>query len=110
MQNAPSFSRARGIALNNFLLALALISSEAWGHASSDAFLRVSSGNQGSTIELSVSLLDLHRRFGIDGDQDAKVTWGELRGQEDAIRSYLNQRLIIRSEGRPCSLDPPPLR
>jgi hypothetical protein len=90
--------------LGRALLVLAALGGTALAHKPSDAHLRLLTS--GATLEgrLDIAVRDLDGALGLDDDNDGEVTWGELTGAYPRITGYLQGRLAIAADGRPCEL------
>ncbi len=85
-------------------LLLWLAAGTAWAHKASDAYLRLSVGQDTVTATLDVALRDLELAIGLDGDGDGALTWGEVRQRRAAIAAYVAQRLKLERDGHACAL------
>ena len=89
------------------LLALLVIglTSPAFAHKPSDAYLtlRVEPGQ--ITGEWHLALRDLDYAIGLDQNDDGAITWGELRGRQDAVSAYANSHLRIRDDDKEGQLN-----
>jgi hypothetical protein len=69
-------------------------------HKGSDAYLTVATQPDGrAELRLSIALKDLDVVLPIDTNQDAEVTWGEVRAAAPAVSEYLAQAMRWRSAG-----------
>ena len=73
-------------------------------HSSSDAFIRIVQKDQSMALTISISIMDLQRRFDLDDNKDMKVTWGELKAHQGAINEYFRKRIQVGQAGAECSL------
>lgn len=80
-----------------------LLSTAAHAHKPSDSYLSLDV--QGSQIEgqWDVALRDLDYAIGLDANNDAKITWGELRANHQAIADYVLPKLQIEAGGATCT-------
>lgn len=88
------------------MLALIFGATPALAHKPSDAFITVDI--EGTTVsgQLDFALKDLELALGLDRDGDGKVTWGELKAKDAALRAYAAERLAIATDRGPCTLVP----
>ena len=92
-------------AMAALLLALALLFGPiqpASAHRPSDAFLTLDVAERTITGQWDIALRDLEHAIGLDSDQDGAVTWGELKGQHEAIAAYALSRLAITTGAGVC--------
>lgn len=72
----------------------------AQAHKGSDAYLTVATqSDRRAELRLSIALKDLDVVLPIDTNQDAQVTWGEVRAAAPAVSEHLAQALRWRSAG-----------
>ena len=76
----------------------------AWAHSSSDAFIRITQKEQSTQLTVSISVMDLQRRFDLDDNRDLNVTWGELKFHREAITEYFRKRIQIAQQTAQCQL------
>lgn len=74
-------------------------------HKSSDSYLGITAGDE-MAGEWKIALRDLDFAFGVDGDGDGAITWGELKSRQKDIDAYALSRLTIASDGADCPLRP----
>lgn len=85
-------------------LCLLLLPLLALAHKPSDSYLFLSDAPQGGTaLRWDIALRDLEQAVGLDGDQDGKITWGEVRQQQTAIYAYALSRLQVQQAGIACT-------
>ncbi len=72
-------------------------------HKSSDSYLSLQLKGHKISGQWDVALRDLDYALGLDLNNDGIITWGELRGLQAPIASYLVPRLTLRSDGNPCA-------
>lgn len=89
-----------------FLLAcvIALFSLAAHAHKPSDSYLTLDAEGNRIAGRWDIAVRDLDYALGIDGNNDAKVTWGELRAQRAAIDAYALARLQVARADSACPL------
>jgi len=82
------------------------LTSEAFAHKPSDAYVNVEVSQKEAAIRvnLSVALKDLAAAVELDDDSDENITWGEVRAHFKDIDLYLLSRLDILADGSRCSL------
>ena len=84
------------------LLALLLLAPAALAHKPSDSYLQFTPTAEGFEGEWRIALRDLEVAVGLDGNDDRRITWGELRARHDAIAAYVLQRIAISAAGARC--------
>ena len=82
---------------------MAALLSPAAAHKSSDSYLTLRLNGQEIIGQWDVALRDLDYALGLDGNNDGIITWGELRGRQGQVASYLLSRLKLNSDGKPCT-------
>jgi hypothetical protein len=87
------------------LLGLASMGAGAHGVGMSQLALRLDGPRVDG--EWDLHLADARRAVGLDVAGAGEAGWGELRGREQALRSYLVGRLALASDGAACALDLP---
>jgi hypothetical protein len=92
------------------LLTLWSLASIASAHVSSTGFLAVRASGQELTGSIELALRDAELAVGVDGNNDGRVTWGELRAAEPALRLYVQGHLQFESQKSQCSLQFQPLQ
>lgn len=75
----------------------------AQAHKSSDSYLNLELRGQKISGQWDVALRDLDYALGLDANNDGVITWGELRGLQASIASYLLGHLTLHSDGSPCA-------
>ena len=90
------------------LLSLVLIlwGTLAHGHKPSDSYLSLRIEGGSAQGQWDIALRDLDYAIGLDENGDGALTWGEVRGRQDAINAYTLARLHIAADGKGCSLQP----
>lgn len=87
------------------ILIVALIGqSSAWGHKSSDSYLRVTVGEATVLVEWYLALHDLEFAIGVDGNEDGDITWGELKAKKGEVLDYARARLELETDGTALAL------
>lgn len=86
------------------LVCLAMWAANVWAHKASDAYLYLTRQGAEMTGRWDIALRDLDFVLALDGDDDGRITWRELREREDAVYGYALQRLAFQADGRPCAL------
>jgi hypothetical protein len=89
------------------LLTLGLLSwvGTAQAHKPSDSYLALRDASRGASGYWDLALRDLDRALTLDADGDGALTWGELRGREQELRSYAFARLSLARAGQPCPVE-----
>lgn len=89
-----------------FLLALtlALFAVAAHAHKPSDSYLTLNADGERITGRWDIAVRDLDYALGVDGNNDARVTWGELRARQSAIDAYALARLKVTRAESACPL------
>ncbi len=85
------------------LIALVLGSGETFAHKPSDSYLRLTIEEHTIQGQWDIALRDLDHAMGLDGNDDGTITWGEVRGQHEAITNYALSRLNLNVGDSPCS-------
>jgi hypothetical protein len=95
------------------LLALVLPSTAVQAHSASDAYLNltVDNGNHAGKLVIhgqwDIALRDLDFVLKLDDDGDGRLTWGEVRRHQDAIKRYAYKYLAIDGgPGNACAISP----
>jgi uncharacterized membrane protein len=70
-----------------------------FAHQSSDGFLAITVSNQVATVRLDLALRDLDAVLWLDANDGGNITWGELKSQRSAIKSYVTPRLNLAING-----------
>lgn len=89
------------------LLVLSLIvmtAPAAWGHTQSYGFLSVALDATSASGRLELAVRDLDRAYGLDSDQNGKITWAEFRRRETEIAAATLDRITIGAADAPCKL------
>ena len=84
-------------------LFLLLLSSPAWAHQSSEAYL--SFRVDGAQVEqrLDIALRDLDRDLALDADGDGKLSWGEVRRRWPDIERVAHDGVRFTADGAACT-------
>lgn len=86
------------------LAILAATSGTALAHKPSDAHLRFTAGGAGLEGRIDIAVRDLDEAIGLDADTDGQITWGELTTAAPRIGAYIQERVSLAADGRPCAL------
>ena len=76
----------------------------AWAHKASDSYLVVDIQGKEVTAQWDIALRDIDFALGLDGDANAEITWGELRGRQSAVAAWALSRLAL-TRGGLCALE-----
>lgn len=76
----------------------------AHAHRPSDAFLTLNLQEQLLSGQWEIALRDLEALAAVDADGDGAITWGELRGAQNALAVLLQGALQVAADGKPCAL------
>lgn len=92
--------------LQTIVAVLTLLSSAAYAHKASDAYLLVSdtpqtglagAGGFAASLKLSLALRDIDAAVNqLDGDNDRKLTWGEIRTAMPLVLDWVDQGIALR--------------
>lgn len=74
----------------------------AWAHKPSDSYLTLAVEGNAIAGQWDIALRDLDFAIGLDADNDAQITWGELRARHKDIAAYAMSRLKLSAEGKDC--------
>jgi hypothetical protein len=83
-------------------IGLALWSSPALPHSSSNSFIEISQNKSGASIRIDVPIRDLDLQFDFDRDQSQTVTWQEIKAQQPAIEQWLRSGVTLNSGKKTC--------
>ena len=86
------------------VLVVVTIALPAWAHKASDAYLTVMRDHANLAGRWDIALRDLDLALGLDANGDGEITWGEVRGRQDAIAALAVTHLAISSGGEQCTL------
>ncbi len=92
----------RWFALLWLLAATWVLSEPAAAHKPSDSYLTVRLAESGATGRWDIALRDLDFAIGLDSDQDAALTWGEVVARHEDIAAYALARLELSVDGASC--------
>jgi len=96
-------------ALGCLLVLLLLLPFAASAHKESDAYLTLSTDPARPTVlhgQFDIALRDLAFVLDIDANQDAAVTWGEVKASRAAIERYALDGIVIKGDGLTCETHP----
>lgn len=85
-------------------LLLLLWAGTANAHKASTSYLFLTVEGTAVTGRWDIALRDLDYALGLDANNDAVLTWGEVRKQQARIASYALGRLIVSADKSPCTL------
>ncbi len=95
--------------LSLFILVIAVLISgnAAQAHQSSTAYLSIQQGTQSSltTAEYRLAIRDLALLTPLDADNNATITWGELKAQQANINQLLQQKLRWTARQKECAMN-----
>lgn len=83
------------------LLCCFALSTPALAHKPSDSYLFL---QKDGLLRWDIALRDLEQALGLDSNQDAQLTWGELKQQEPKISAYALSRLKLSQNEAACNL------
>lgn len=83
------------------LLCCFALSTPALAHKPSDSYLFL---QKDGLLRWDIALRDLEQALGLDSNQDAQLTWGELKQQESKISAYALSRLKLSQNEEACNL------
>lgn len=89
------------------LLLAGLLPSAAFAHKESDAYLTLRTDASDPNVlrgQFDIALRDLAFVIDLDGNQDAALTWGEVKAHRDAIERYALGGIAIKGDGLTCAL------
>ncbi len=92
---------ARFLALLALCFAFAI---PAQAHKASDSYLTLNVQESRVDGQWDIALRDLEMAVGLDANDDAAITWDEVRARHDAIAAYALARLRLVSDGAVCPL------
>jgi len=74
-----------------------------FAHKPSDSYVRLNVDDKAIQGQWDIALRDLDYALGLDGNDDGRITWGELRARHEAIAAYALARLQISRGNSACS-------
>lgn len=86
------------------LLLLLACATTAVAHKASTSYLQLRVQGEAVNGRWDIALRDLDYALGLDTDNDAALTWGEVRLQQSRIADYALRRLLLRADRDPCTL------
>jgi hypothetical protein len=86
------------------VLFLVSLSPVAFGHKSSDSYLRISSSNQVIAGEWHIAVRDLANVLDLDTNNDLGITWGELKQQQKEIQELAFSSLALETAQQRISI------
>lgn len=90
--------------MSRWLLPVLLCALPAFAHKGSDSYWTLRAGGSSLSGRIEVALKDLDLLLGLDGDGDGKLTWGEVRAREPALRAALSEALSVTQHSTRCPL------
>jgi hypothetical protein len=87
-----------------FVLLLALLCAPAWAHKPSDSYLTLRGEADGVSVRWDLALRDLDYVLQLDRDGNGELTWGEVRQRAADIEKLAIGKLVLSSQGQPCTL------
>ena len=79
--------------------------SVAWAHKPSDSYLRIEVKAAAIEGRWDIALRDLDFALALDADGNGELTWGEVRARHAEVAAYAKQRLVVRADDAPCTID-----
>jgi hypothetical protein len=76
----------------------------AQAHKASDSYLSLAVQGEKIDGQWDIALRDLEMAVGLDANDDAAITWDEVRARHEAIGAYALARLKLSSDARACTL------
>ena len=76
----------------------------AQAHKASDSYLSLAVQGEKIDGQWDIALRDLEMAVGLDANDDAAITWDEVRARHEAIAAYALARLKLSSDGQSCAL------
>ena len=105
-----SINAALNCLLSFVLIILTFGGTSAYAHQSSTAYLQIETqaNNQESQLtgEYRLAIRDLAVLVPLDGNDDLKISWGEVKAQQPAIVQLLQRNLIWQASGKQCVVNP----
>src|SRR5262245_28616666 len=75
-----------------------LLSFSAHAHKPSDSYLSLQVDGAKITGQWDIALRDLEYAVGLDANEDGEITWGELRGRQQAVVDYAFSHLQLKPD------------
>lgn len=100
-QRAPALAPMLALLL---ALAFAFFAGAAHAHKPSDSYLTLNADGERIAGRWDIAVRDLEYAIGVDRNNDANVTWGELRAHGNAIAAYALARLQVARGQSACPL------
>lgn len=93
--------------LSNILYAvlLGIAANTCFAHATSDAFLYISTEHAAVTGRWDIHVRDLELAVGVDIDSDGRISWGELDTRRDIVLQALSTAIAFKTAHGECSVD-----
>jgi HupE / UreJ protein len=85
-------------------LMLVLACPLAQAHIASNGFLNLNVDRSQVAGALELTIRDGELAVGLDHDGDGKVTWGELRGSQEALQRYVQGHLHLAGDAAQCRM------
>jgi hypothetical protein len=76
----------------------------AQAHKASDSYLSLAVQGEKIDGQWDIALRDLEMAVGLDANDDAAITWDEVRARHEAIAAYALARLKLSSDAQACTL------
>lgn len=98
-----------GVVRRLLAVLLLLLPLAAYAHKESDAYLTLSTDPARPTVlhgQFDIALRDLAFVLDVDANQDAAVTWGEVKASRAMIERYALGGVIIKGDGLTCETHP----
>ena len=84
---------------------LLLLALPAFAHKGSDAYWTLKASGNAVSGRLDVALKDLDALAGLDADGNGKLTWGEVKANDQTLRGELTNALTIRQGETKCPVE-----
>jgi len=78
----------------------------AHAHKPSDSYLTLYADGKTLHGQWDIALRDLEYAIGLDANGNGEITWGELKAKQAEVDAYALARLALRTDARPCRLEP----
>lgn len=85
---------------------LLMLAGQVWAHKPSDSYLHIELHEQQLSGRWDIALRDLDYAIGVDRNDDANITWGELKARRSAIEAYAFSRLQLTRGDASCVITP----